>query len=314
MIVLMPRVDVRRLVICAMAASFGLSACAAGQRASRSGPALPDPGPLAEGWLLPARYYSGQTKAEVSAPQMFARLKEARVVYVSENHRSPHHHAVQLKVIDQLRALEPSISIGLEMIKRPFQGALDAYVAGEIDEAQLLEQTEWNERWGFDFALYRPIFQYARKYKLRLHALNMRDEVTKKVSKVGVEGLSTAERNALPELDLNNEEHKEAIRASFGAHHHHGGMNFDHFYAAQVIWDETMAHEVDRALKAPNAPKLMVVLAGSGHIHYGLGIPMRAARRGAEPYQLVTPVLLTKGSVEEILTQPPGDFVWVMAR
>lgn len=48
------------------------------------------------------------------------------------------------------------MAIGLEMVQQPFQPALDRYIAKEVadqeaaDEA-LREETEWDERWGFEF-------------------------------------------------------------------------------------------------------------------------------------------------------------------
>lgn len=48
------------------------------------------------------------------------------------------------------------------MIQRPFQAALDAYIGGEITEMELLEQTQYAQRWGFPWSLYAPIFALPR--------------------------------------------------------------------------------------------------------------------------------------------------------
>src|SRR5262245_25513326 len=130
------------------------------------------------------------------------------------------------------------------MIKRPFQPALDEYLAGEIEDEELLERIEWEERWGYSFELYRCIREFARAHAIPVHDLNVPDEIPRAVSRGGVEALSEEERAALPDLDLGNEAHRAMVKEAFGAHHGHGELSFDHFYAAQVIWDETMAYEI----------------------------------------------------------------------
>ncbi len=44
-----------------------------------------------------------------------------------------------------LRDLSPSLALGLEMVQKPFQAGLDAWVAGELDEAALRDAIEWDE-------------------------------------------------------------------------------------------------------------------------------------------------------------------------
>jgi len=60
-------------------------------------------------------------------------------------------------------------------------------------------------------------------------------------------------------------------------------------YLAQLVWDETMGSAVAEVLGAEGAPARMVVLAGRTHVWGGLGIPRRAARRGAAPFVVVLP-------------------------
>ncbi|MEM7676284.1 MAG: ChaN family lipoprotein, partial [Myxococcota bacterium] len=218
----------------------------------------------------------------VSETELYQALDDAKVVYIGERHTSPHDHAVQIQIISALHKANPSLAIGLEMIKRPYQKWLDDYVAGNIDEATMLEGTEWRRRWGFNFALYRPIFAYARAHKIPLVALNIKDEITSKVAREGVEGLSEADKTLLPEIDFDKADHRAMLRSVYDQHNMGSGkMTFDNFYTAQLLWDETMAQRVAEVLAAPDAPKTMIVLAGSGHVRYGWGIPQRAARRGA---------------------------------
>ena len=61
-------------------------------------------------------------------------------------------------------------------------------------------------------------------------------------------------------------------------------------YEAQDVWDSTMAHYVVEYLNSSEGKdKTVVVLAGSGHMVYGYGIPERVADAVDLPYRIVLP-------------------------
>ncbi|HTZ19074.1 MAG TPA: ChaN family lipoprotein, partial [Dissulfurispiraceae bacterium] len=62
--------------------------------------------------------------------------------------------------------------------------------------------------------------------------------------------------------------------------------NFDFFFEAQILWDETMSQSVADYL-ASHPDYRMIVLAGSGHLMYGSGIPKRTFRRNGLGYAVV---------------------------
>lgn len=255
-----------------------------------------------------------RTGRAVTFEQMLAGLATARVVYVGERHDDANDHAVQYAVLDGLLAQEGTVALGLEMFQRPFQAALDAWQQGEIDEAEMLKRTEYEARWGFDFDFYRPILDSAKTSGARVIALNAPREVTRAIAHGGVQALDPLQLAELPELKLDSKAHRHLVEAELNQHHAMDKETFERFYAAQVVWDETMAQEVARTIHGPSAPTRMVVLAGRLHVQAGLGIPMRAARRGAKPYKIVLPVapgdpLLTfRGTPDEA----PADYLWVI--
>ena len=85
------------------------------------------------------------------------------------------------------------------MFQRPFQKALDDYIAGAIGEKEFLKRSEYFKRWVFDYNPYKPILDLCRAEKLPVVALNARREITDKVSKDGMDALTDAERKALAE-------------------------------------------------------------------------------------------------------------------
>ena len=244
-------------------------------------------------------------------PDPLAQLRDADVVYLGETHDSAADHAAQLDIIQRLYAENPNLAIGLEMFQRPFQPVIDRYLAGEISEAELVEQTEYLERWGFPWEFYAPILRFAQENQVPVLALNTPREVTRQVSGQGLESLEPEDFRYIPplaDIDTSNADYREFVAAAFGAHSGHGNLNFDNFFAAQVLWDETMAETIaDFKLSHPNTQ--MVVLAGTGHVIYGYGIPDRVERRlGAD----ITQVTVLLNFPEDLLAQESDDIADIL--
>jgi uncharacterized iron-regulated protein len=250
-------------------------------------------------------------EAEQAADPL-APLRQAGVVYLGETHDSPADHSAQLSIIEQLYAENPDLAIGMEMFQRPFQPVIDRYLAGEISEAELVTQTEYEARWGFPWEFYAPILRFAKANQIPVLALNTPREITRQVSRQGLESLEGDDFRYIPPLtaiDTSNSAYREFVAAAFGAHSGHGNFNFDNFFAAQVLWDETMAETIAE-FKQNHSDTQVVVLAGKGHVMYGYGIPDRVARRLGAGVNQVTVLL---NMPEEALTGASdglADVLW----
>ena len=107
----------------------------------------------------------------------------------------------------------------MEMFQRPFQKTLDEYISGSIDEREFLKKSEYFKRWGFDYNLYKPILDFARAEKIPVVALNLRREITDKVSKTGMDSLTDDERKDVPEqMDFSDKEYRDRLRQVFDQH------------------------------------------------------------------------------------------------
>lgn len=209
---------------------------------------------------------------------LIERLADKRVIFVGEQHDLYADHLNQAAIIEGLLAHGRSVAIGMEMFQQPYQPALDAYVAGEIDEAELLRRTQYFDRWRFDYRLYRPILRLARAHRIPVIALNLESELTRQVGAGGVASLSEADRARLPEIDRSDTDHRARLEAIFKHHPAEQQRDFEHFLEVQLLWDEGMAERAARYLtEHPDAT--LVVIAGGGHVEYGQGIPKRLARR-----------------------------------
>lgn len=224
-----------------------------------------------------------------------------RIIYVGEVHDVFAHHAVQLDVIAGIYKKNPQIAIGMEMFQRPFQKSLDSFIAGETGEPEFLKQTEYFKRWGFDYPLYKPILDFARAEKIPVIAMNLQKEITGKISHGGIDSLSEEEKKEIPtDLDFSDMEYRGRLKEIFSMHNKSEEKNFEFFYQAQILWDETMSHSVDEFVKN-NPDRKIVVLAGQGHLRYGSGIPKRTFRRNGQDYAIVL--------IDEDVEQGIADYV-----
>jgi uncharacterized iron-regulated protein len=211
--------------------------------------------------------------------QLLEKLASKRAIFVGESHDRYEDHLNQLAVVEGLHSMKKDFAIGMEFFQQPFQRYLDAYVAGEISEEELLRQSEYFERWRFDYRLYRPILVFAREHGIPLIALNLEREITEKVGDGGIESLSGDERARIPaQIDRDDEIYRQRVKAVFEHHPMAKDKNFEHFLEVQLLWDEGMADRAARYLQE-NPEKSIVILAGTGHLEYGQGIPNRLLRR-----------------------------------
>ena len=224
---------------------------------------------------------SDQTSTQQASSEKGLDVMAEADVYLGERHDSQADHAAQLEIIQAMHRRNPNLAIALEMFQRPFQAPLDQYIAGEIDEATLVQNTEYEQRWGFPWELYAPILRYAKQHQIKVLALNTPSEVSHKIARSGLESLEGDELKFIPaptEIDQTNQAYRDFVGQAFGAHGSHGNFNFDNFFAAQVTWDETMAERVAQFRRAQPQTQV-IVLAGQGHVIYGYGIPDRVKRR-----------------------------------
>lgn len=214
----------------------------------------------------------------------FAALRAADIVYLGERHDSAADHAAQLAILEALYAENPDLAIALEMFQRPFQPVIDRYLAGDLSEAELVEQTEYLTRWGFPWEFYAPFLRFAQTHQIPVLALNAPAEITRQIAREGLESLTGDDFRYIPpldQIDTSNDAYRAFVADAFGSHGAHGNFDIDNFFAAQVTWDETMAMTIAE-FKRANPTTQVIVLAGNGHVIYGYGIPDRVQRRLGE--------------------------------
>jgi uncharacterized iron-regulated protein len=254
----------------------------------------------------PGTIISAETGMPVAFETLIDDLSLARVVYVGEVHTNPAHHEVQLKVLKALYAENPDLTVGMEMFDHTYQPVLDQWSAGELELEIFLEKVHWYANWRYNIDLYKDILLFIKENRLRLVGLNLPTYIPSRIRVGGIDNLSEADKQHLPEhIDLSNTAHRAYTRSVFDRHHQMIKGNFDYFYAAQCVWEDTMAEAVAENLKNSR----MVVLAGNGHIIQKFGVPDRAYARNQAPFKTVYTAV--EGSRPKLSC---GDFIWITTR
>jgi uncharacterized iron-regulated protein len=230
-----------------------------------------------------ARVRDGQP---VEFEQMVAELKDARVVFVGENHDVAAHHQIQFDVIKALHEAGTPLAIGLEMFAASSQRDLDQWVAGELSAGSFTGV--FRENWRVTWRLYSEIFFYARDNHIPLVGLNITKEVMHKVYTAGFGALSEKERKGLPsEVSCDSgDPYTGFIQKVYVGHTADSGP-FGFFCEAQTLWNKGMALNLVNYLKE-HPDTTMVVLAGGGHVMKS-GIPGQMKQYGDYPFRVILP-------------------------
>lgn len=259
--------------------------------------------------VSPSTVYDLRSGSLATLRDIAAAADGASFVFVGESHDQPEHHRFQADVIRALVERGRNVIVGMEMFPHTSQTSLDLWSLGRLTEEQFIERSDWKTVWGFDYALYKPIFDVVRENKLRLTGLNVPRELVRKVSRGGAAALSPEDRGDMPELDTSSAEHRALFDAMVGGTAGHG-MG-DNVYAGQVLWDTAMAHHALRYWSRTPRTKdtVMVIIAGSGHMMYGLGINYRLSLR--TPDRILNVLCLDAPPAGTTVTRSIADFLFV---
>lgn len=221
----------------------------------------------------------------MNVQELIEQIENKKLIFIGEQHTKFSHHINQLNIIKALHKKGKKITIALEMFQRSFQPVLDNYIARKIDEKTFLEKSEYFKRWGFDYLHYKPIIDYAKKHTLPLIALNLEEEITKKISKEGLSSLTKEEEKKIPQdLSFSDKAYHKRLMEVFNDPYHVAAMPNSHrmypsrLYQSQILWDETMAETIAEYIKS-HPDQTVVVIVGSGHLKNYSGIPKRVKRR-----------------------------------
>lgn len=289
------------LALSALIILMSLSACAGTKRPAPIMATIPGvSGHFGIGQILDLK-----TGTVITFDQLIDQISSKDLIFIGEVHDNPEHHLIQVQILQVLMECCGPISVAMEFFEKPQQSTLDRYHQGELDEGEFLEEVDW----GSDYHFYRPLIRMAKQHGAAVLAINAPRKVVRKVARQGLQSLDEPERSEIAkEIDLGNEAHRTYVRKAYEQHSHGDLKQFDYFYEAQCVWEDTMAESLAEYLKV-NGTKV-VVFAGNGHIINRFGIPDRTVER--IPVSTVTIMPLPLGH-EVKIEKETADYVWLTA-
>lgn len=174
------------------------------------------------------------------------------------------------------------------MFPRRLQPVLDRWVAGQLSEAEFLQQTEWDKVWKFDPQFYLPLFRFARQYRLPMLALNVEHDLVTQVRNTGLDAVPESRREGVGRPAVPSPAYRAELQAIFDIHpamqdkQKERTTQFSRFVEAQVLWDRAMAEAIVRFLRS-HPDTLVVGILGAGHVRNGYGVPHQLRALGVSP-------------------------------
>lgn len=261
-----------------------------------------------------AKLYDGKSLKEAVLTDLTSQVTPGTILILGESHGLAAHRDQHVQVLNQLRVEGLKVSVGLEFVNYTDQGFVDQYRAGKLADDQFLSAIKWS---GFDFGFYKQqlIFPSLERDEFSL-GLNLPRTVSSKISKLGLAGLSDADRALLPpNFQVGRDSYKERFRVAAGAH----CSNFENCFAAQSSWDDTMAWVASDFMKA-HPDQVLVIVVGEFHAQFGGGLADRIlARLPAARIKVLSQIWAEGLTNEEIQSElqpsaeegPRADFIWV---
>jgi len=280
--------------------------------------------------LAPGAWYTldGSAPRRAPASEILDAAADSEVVLLGERHDIEDHHRWQLHTLAALYVQRPDMAIGFESFPRRVQPVLDRWVAGELDAAAFLEQSEWREVWNYPPQLYLPLFEFARIHRIPMFAMNVERELTREIGAKGWDAVADARKEGLSRPAPASPAYLDALYAIYRQHPTAGTAQdqapsrddpaFRRFVESQTTWDRAMAEAIaqQRAKAHDGSRPLVVAIAGNGHLRNGFGIAHQLRDLGVTQIATLLPVdapgdcgTLVAGFADAVFALPPEQAV-----
>lgn len=242
---------------------------------------------------------SGQAMA---LPQLASALQNADVVFIGELHGHNGAHLLQARLQQALYQQQPLQVLAMEQFTVEHQPSLDRYLAGELGEAEMIEDAD---AWDNYRASYRPLVDFALAHDLPVIAGNAPAQLVRCVGRQGPDYLTRAPKDLQALLPgdpfYGTAPYREKFLATLTDHQHGPGdpERLENSYRAQLLRDNTMASRIVQAL-ADHPGAQVVHTNGTFHSEHRLGTVAALKARAPE---------LTVRVISPVVTDVPAEHV-----
>ena len=216
------------------------------------------------------KIYDTKTRKEATIADIVKAFENADVLFFGEEHDDSIGHILEARILEQsYKKMGDKLVLSMEMFERDVQLVVDEYLAGLIQEKNLIEE---GRAWK-NYSDYRPLVELAKANKLKVIAANTPRRYTNAVTHNGMGVLGSFDNRArpwLPPLPVDTATGKyydNFLKIMDG----HGEMPGLHIYQSQNVWDATMAWSIHSYLQSASWAKVYH-LNGRFHTDEKLGI------------------------------------------
>lgn len=256
--------------------------------------------------LTEARLFAGDDGRAVNEAELLAAMLASDVVLIGEQHGHALGLELAARLFERMLASPAGVNaaLGLEFMTREQQGAIDAYLRGETDEAAFREAAALKDERAYP-AGHRRMLEAARAKGRPVIAANARRSLVKQARVEGLAALRALPAEARAEVEVPEALTEGKYRADFmalmGAHAGADAAALEGFYRAQNVWDATMAASVVRAL---GTSRPVVLVVGSFHVDGAGGLYQRV--RAAAPEAKVWRLSVVSEAPEALRSEDRG--------
>ncbi len=247
-----------------------------------------------------------KSNKELTFDELISELGNYRIVMIGETHTNQQHHNTQFDIIKGLTESGKKVILALEMFNPNQDEALAKWSSGKTDESTFMQQTDFLVTWSHNYRYYKAIFDYTREKHIPMYGVNVERKYASKIGRGGISSLTPEEKAAIPEIDTSNIEHRFFIKVAMEGMSATMPDQFNTMYQAQSLWDAAMG---EGAIKVANEnpDAVIVVLAGSGHVVYNLGIGRIIKNRSNLPFASVITIDVPDKSEESTMMMVRKD-------
>lgn len=259
--------------------------------------------------------YDGQSMQPAAVVDLIKNVGQGSVLIVSEQHGNQKHYANQKTALRDLQQSgRCTVSVGLEFLAYTDQSSITAYAKGKLNEADFLKAVGWS---GNPFSDYRDQALFPSQSGGELLGINAPRSLTGTIAKKGLSALTPAEQALMPpNFQLGRAEYRERFEKVMGGHVAADAV--ERYFAAQSVWDETMAWTSAEFL-ASHPSHCLVIVVGDFHAQFGGGLPDRLRARGVQSVTVLSQLEAAGLSEAELAEEaapsqtygPRADGVWV---
>lgn len=235
---------------------------------------------------------------ELDDDMLMERLRNVRVLFLGEHHMDVRSHRFQARMLEALAKAGRKVTVTLEMYPDAANPALEKWRSGKLEELEFLEESDWYSHWSFPFGMYREVFQVIRRYKMPVYGVNADEDTRKAVRNNELKELDDALLEEIGDMEGPLEPQKRYLMDVLTNSGHSNSLKYSsprflRYHRVQRLWDQIMGRRTARLAQEQPPEGITVLLIGSGHLAYGLGANLHAARETALPQLTIWDTVLS---------------------